>query len=73
MHYIPYRFAGSNIQANLKQALNAYWGKYRQTPKSIAVNPKQLQAALELVAEIELPAEVKEFGGVFVTEVWLEG
>jgi len=60
-----------SLRERIAAAVAAYRGEHGTPPAGLAVHPREVDAARQVVADLGLALEVRAVGGCLVPEVWL--
>ena len=71
--YLVYRpdAWGASMRERIRAALDVYRRECGGLPAGLAVDPREVETARRVVADMDLKVEVKALGGCLVPEVWL--
>ncbi len=71
--YLVYRpnAWGASMRERVRAALDVYRRECGGLPAGIAVNPREVEAARRVVADLGLDVEVTGLGGCLIPEIWL--
>ena len=59
------------LNGTLKPPLESYRAKFNLYPLALVVNPKNVEQARQMIADLGLETEVTTSGGCLANEVWL--